>query len=240
MKPSKAGQAAAELAIFGAILIFILGTIIRSAVGNSYTQNQNFKAMRMAMLSSWIDSEASQGPGAVGNAKHTNASVLFVEDRLSPDINKYGDLDRNPFIANGSGTFSYMLNYPLDVSDVAPNLPIMDVYINGQHFPFTTASYVPPRTIQPTDCGAGAVVRSPADAQTACLQAGNGTPQQCQLVANQQCQTNRCLRNNREWVGGRCRRIILPISSRYQGQAQCRRLRNTVRCMPMPMLFSMN
>ena len=49
-KPSQDGQAAIELAVFGAILIFFLGTIVRSAAGNSYAQNQNFKAMRMAML----------------------------------------------------------------------------------------------------------------------------------------------------------------------------------------------
>ena len=52
----KTAQAATELAVFGAILIFILGTIVRTAVGNSYTQNQNFKAMRMAMMASWQSS----------------------------------------------------------------------------------------------------------------------------------------------------------------------------------------
>jgi hypothetical protein len=46
----KKAQAAIELAVFGAIVIFIIGTIVRSAAGNSYTQDQNFKAMRQAML----------------------------------------------------------------------------------------------------------------------------------------------------------------------------------------------
>ena len=91
--------------------------------------------MRMAMLASWRGTEA-------GSLSRNSASVLFLEDRLSPDFTKYGDLDRNPFIAQGSGTFTYELLYPLDVGEAASNLPIMDVYVNGQHFPFTTASYV--------------------------------------------------------------------------------------------------
>jgi hypothetical protein len=169
------GQAAIELAVFGAILIFVLGTIVRSAVGNSYSQNQNFKAMRMAMLASWNGSKA-------GNTSHNTASILFVEDRLSPDLNKYGDLERNPFVASGSGTFTYELLYPVDVGEAATMLPIQDVYINGQHFPFTTASYVTNRTItRSTSCS--------SDCQAT-------TPQQ------QQCLQNQINRNAREWVGG--------------------------------------
>ena len=103
---NKKAQAAVELAVFGAILIFLLGAIVRSAMSNSYLQNQNFKAMRIAMLASWNGSKAQ-------NTARNNASVLFIEDRLSPDFNKYGVLDRNPLIANGSGTFTYMLLYPL-------------------------------------------------------------------------------------------------------------------------------
>ena len=193
--------------MFGAILIFLLGTIIRSAVGNSYTQNQNFKAMRMAMLASWQGSESAQGLGASANLSHTSASILFVEDRLSPDMNKYGDLDRNPFIAQGSGSFSYEMLYPLDVGEAAGNnLPIMDVYINGVHFPFTTASYVPSKTITRPQMCEGAVAQSPSAAQSACLAgcspSDTSCEQHCQLVEQAQCGINQCLRNAREWVGG--------------------------------------
>jgi hypothetical protein len=180
MNPSKKAQAAVELAVFGAILIFLLGAIVRSAVNNSYQQNQNFKAMRMAMLASWNGSKA-------GNTSHNSASILFIEDRLSPDFNKYGDLDRNPYVANGSGTFTYQLLYPLDVGEPAANLPIMDVYINGQHFPFTTASYITNRTITRPACSSGGPYPPPANGGS---------------LTQAQCQQNQCLRNAREWVGG--------------------------------------
>ena len=178
---SKKAQAAIELVIFGAILIFVLGTIVRSATGNGYSQNQNFKAMRMAMLASWQGSEANPGQQAQNIARNS-ASVLFVEDRLSPDFNKYGDLDRNPFIAQGSGTFSYNLFYPVSQGEVGANLPIMDVWINGMHFPFTIASYVVNNTITRS-------MACSSDCQAS-------TPQQLQCLQNQ------INRNKREWVGG--------------------------------------
>lgn len=180
-------QAAIELAIFGAILIFIIGTIVRSSLGNDYAQNQNFKAMRMAMLASWTGSKANPGKGAKQDISRNSASVLFVEDRLSPEFNKYGDLDRNPFIASGSGTFSYNLLYPVDQAEVAANVPIMDVYINGLHFPLTTAAYMQNVPLLHPTCPPGGPYPPPP----------YGPP-----LTQPQCLQNQCLRNQREWTGG--------------------------------------
>jgi hypothetical protein len=214
-KENKKAQAAVEFAVFGAVLIFLLGTIVRSAVGNSYTQNQNFKAMRMAMLASWTGSEA-------GNTAHNSASVLFVEDRLSPDFNKYGDLDRNPFVANGSGVFSYELLYPLNVGEVATMLPIMDVYINGQHFPFTTAAYVSGRTVfRP---GSGSPPCAPGE--------GPYPPPTSGSLLPWQCAQNQCLRNAREWVGGTVTESefanIIPVTAGAGASAQMAQNASTI------------
>jgi len=192
-----AGQAAVELAVFGAILVFLLGTIVRTAAGNSYTQNIDLKTMRMAMLASWNGSKAQ-------NIARNSASVLFIEDRLSPDMNKYGDLDRNQYIASGGGTFSYMLMYPLTAGsggdNIPANLPIMDVYINGQHFPFTTASYTS-ANLQVPSCGSGSSQPLSPD-QIQCLQNPTASQLGCMMGAQVQCKLNQCLRNAREWVGG--------------------------------------
>ncbi|MDE2214555.1 MAG: hypothetical protein KGJ61_05465, partial [Candidatus Omnitrophica bacterium] len=203
-----AGQAVTELAVFGAILIFILGTIIRTAVSNGYQQDISFKAMRMAMLASWNDSKANPGMSPQVTA-HNSASVLFVEDRLVPGFGKYGALDRTPFMVSGSGTFSYNLLYPIDnnsPSDIDNSLPIMDVYIDGQHFPFSMASYVVGRTIYPPGQGGTAMCDknsqpiSSAQEQEDCLTAG-GNPQDCQQKAEAQCKMNQTCRNQREWGG---------------------------------------
>jgi len=187
--PFKAGQAAVELAVFGAILVFVIGSIMRSAVGNSYEQNQNYKVMRMAMLESWQGAKASQAMGASANISRNSASVLFVEDRLSPDFNKYGDLDRNPFVVSGSGTFTDTLLYPLDVGEAAQNLPVMDVYINGLYFPLALAEYFPNVQLTPQS--------PPSPIPSTC---SVNTPYLNYPLTQDQCLQNECLRYKREWV----------------------------------------
>ena len=151
------GQAATELAIFGAILIFVLGSIARASVANSFSQNQNFKAMRMALLESYRRMSSTPemtGQLAASNSRN-NASIIFIEDRLSPDVNKYGSLERTPYVASGSGSMTNRLFYPVDDGEVEANLPIMDMYINGQHFPFTTAGFSWKSISRPDICASG-------------------------------------------------------------------------------------
>jgi hypothetical protein len=137
----KSGQAAIELAVFGAILIFVLGVIIRSALNASYLQNQNLKAMRMAMSTSFRHSEGlAGGGGGAGDASRNSASVLIVEDRLTANSAKYGAIDRTPFIFSGSATHSRNLFLPVD-ADEDFNMPVFDVFVNGIHFPFSTAKF---------------------------------------------------------------------------------------------------
>ncbi|MBF0511589.1 MAG: hypothetical protein HQL13_04580, partial [Candidatus Omnitrophica bacterium] len=141
----KKAQAAIELAIFGAILVFVLGSIIRTAIGNSYSQNTSFWAMRMAMAKSWESSLAV-------STSRSSASVTIIEDRLSPDVNKYGALERNAIMGAGGGTLSYQLMYPIEKQDAQNMMPMMDMYINGQYFPFTTAGFSSYTPTRPSSC----------------------------------------------------------------------------------------
>jgi hypothetical protein len=172
---NKNAQAAVELAVFGAIVIFILGTIVRSAAGNGFSQSESFKAMRMALLASWQGAKSVTGAGALANTSRNSASILFVEDRLSPDAGKYGDLDRTPLVSSGSGTFSYNLYYAWQQGQSTADLvPIMDIYVNGVHIPLTTAAFTTKTITRPQVC-----------------------PQQ-----KGSCYYNQCERNRREWAGG--------------------------------------
>ncbi|MBF0490975.1 MAG: hypothetical protein HQL15_10295 [Candidatus Omnitrophica bacterium] len=144
----RAGQAVVEVAAFGAVVIFLLGIILRSHISASANQDHQLRAMKMALQ---ISNQNSQGvlPYRANNSRNS-ATVLFIEDRLIPDLNKYNTIDRSPFVASGSGTMSNRLEYPVDFvaygmgefGEVGDNLPIMDIYINGQHFPLTTGAYV--------------------------------------------------------------------------------------------------
>ncbi|MBI3314572.1 MAG: hypothetical protein HYZ86_01340 [Candidatus Omnitrophica bacterium] len=132
------GQAATELAIFGAIIIFVLGVIIRTAVSSGQGQDAHLKAMRYALLQAYKSSMEQ------GTSRNT-ASILYLEDKITPDFNKYGSTERSPYMMQVSGTMTNMLLFPLDEEDLRPpstkHIPVMDVYINGKHFTFTTAAF---------------------------------------------------------------------------------------------------
>lgn len=135
-------QTVTELAVFGAIIIFIIGTIVRQSLGFSYSQNQNLKAMRMAMSQSFKYSQGLKGPDPEnGDASRNNASVLIIEDRLTSDSAKYGALDRIPQIAQGSATHSCNLFLPVESCEHY-NMPVLDLYINGVYVALSTARMV--------------------------------------------------------------------------------------------------
>ena len=95
----------------------------------------------MALATSFRYSEGLvEGIPADGNSSRANASVLLLEDRLSAASAKYGSVDRTPFISSGSATHSRNLFYPLQYGEF-DSLPVQDIFINGQHFPFTVAGF---------------------------------------------------------------------------------------------------
>lgn len=127
-------QAVTELTIFGAILIFVIGSILRNAVDSGLNQNQSLKAMRYAMLLSL------QGVRNVNKSRDT-ASIIFIEDRLSPDASKTGSLERMPLLQTGSGTFSNTILMPIDWGE-DHNIPVTDLIVNGVHFTLSGARFI--------------------------------------------------------------------------------------------------
>ncbi len=86
-------------------------------------------------------SSTSSFDNDTGDSSRATASLLFIEDRTTPDVNKYGSLTRTPYVVSASGTFTRTLFKTLDWQDV-PSIPIYDMYINGQHFTFTLGAFV--------------------------------------------------------------------------------------------------
>ncbi|MFH1360157.1 MAG: hypothetical protein ABIJ41_03870 [Candidatus Omnitrophota bacterium] len=133
-------QTATELAIFGSILIFVLGSIVRSAMSYNYANNQALKAMRLAFKASYASSETQA-------AGRNMASILMIEDRkdVESGSDKYGSLRRVPYAIGSAGSFTRNLfmnmKYDPDHRYSSQNLPRFDVFINGRHFEFTTAAF---------------------------------------------------------------------------------------------------
>ena len=132
-------QTASELAIFGALLIFIIGAMVRSSVNAGYNQNQTLKAFRMALRASFDSSRSAADDGS-GDVSRSNASILFLEDRTTPDADKYGSATRTPYIISASGTFSKNLMKTTDWG-TPTGRPLYDMHINGQYFIFMVADY---------------------------------------------------------------------------------------------------
>ncbi len=126
-------QTAMELAVFGVILIFAVGIIVRQALGTSYIQNQQLKAMRLAMTRSFNGSAAMQ-------FSRNTSQIMYVEDRLTADSAKYGAIDRVPYIVSGSATYSNLLFMPYDYGE-ADTISLFDVFVNGREFNFTISAY---------------------------------------------------------------------------------------------------
>jgi len=142
-RKNQKAQTAIELAVFGSILIFVIGLIVRQTLGTSYAYNINLKAMRLAMLTSFRYSEGLVGYNSKyfekrGSASRNTASVLILEDRLSVSSGKYATIDRTPLFASASATHSRHLMMNIDAKEYE-NLPTTDFYINGKHFPLTVA-----------------------------------------------------------------------------------------------------
>lgn len=135
-------QTAMELAVFGAILIFVVGAIVRQALSAGYMQNQSLRAMRQAMTTSYRYSAGltGGGGGGSGDASHQTTSILFIEDRLTAESAKYGAIDRTPYVVSAAATYSRNLFLPVDAGEDF-NLPVFDIFVNGKHLPLTTARF---------------------------------------------------------------------------------------------------
>ncbi len=142
----QSAQSAAELAIFGAMLVFVIGLILRAGLASSQSMNAQLKALRLALSESYRTAEGyyhrDSTPGRWKPSGARNfASFLLVEDRISVDAaGRFSSMDRIPFTAVAGGTFSRNLMYPMEYAE-NDQIPLTDVIINGQRFPFSRAAF---------------------------------------------------------------------------------------------------
>ncbi|HPB68320.1 MAG TPA: hypothetical protein PKU74_05360 [Candidatus Omnitrophota bacterium] len=140
---SRLGQSGTELAIFGAMLIFIIGSIIKAGMQASMLNNMQLRALRLALSESYRTSEGEyiNFAGDEGSNARTSASVVILEDRLNVDAGKkFGSRDRFPMTASASASMTKNLFRPTHWGDRS-DLPLSDVYINGQRFPLLGADF---------------------------------------------------------------------------------------------------
>ncbi|MBF0483770.1 MAG: hypothetical protein HQL25_03580 [Candidatus Omnitrophica bacterium] len=136
---NKKGQVVLELAAFVAVVVFIMGMIIKQSMDAKYTANGEFRAFRLALKSSFMASKGYMGGGGEdGNKSRNTAAIIVIEDRLDAGSGRYETKDRVPRVAQGSAIASVNLFYTVDAGETF-NEPVMDLYINSQHFVLSTA-----------------------------------------------------------------------------------------------------
>ena len=131
---SRLAQSIIELAIFGAVLFFVITGIATNFLSGSFQQNAQLQAMRIALSRSYLSSESD-------TASRVQASYVFFEDRLNGDFGRYGFLDRQPVMVTGSGMLNKNAMLPVDWKE-DQNLPMIDMKINGQEFHMSTGAFV--------------------------------------------------------------------------------------------------
>lgn len=127
------------MAVFGAIVVFVIGLILKTSLSVSHQANIQLRSFRKALQESYLTANGEYA--GQFSAARNQSSILIMEDRLSMDPSqKQGTRDRFPVIAQGSGTMTHSLMMDVDPND-AYDQSIFDVIINGQRFPFTTSAY---------------------------------------------------------------------------------------------------
>ena len=150
-RKTSSGQSAAELAIFGSIVIFVIGMILKTSLTVNQRANMDLRAFRMALQESY---KTALGEYSGSFSAGRNNSYLFViEDRLTIDPSKkQGTRDRVPTMAQAGATMTMNLFMDVDEDD-EEDLPVYDLFINGQRFPLSISRVVTKRPQDLYDSG---------------------------------------------------------------------------------------
>lgn len=134
---SSKAQALSELAIFGAIVIMLLGILISYGMRFNYQQQVSQEAFRKAMgMASMTNIQGAPDfdiPGAP-----TSTSYAILRNRHIPDpANPWGVGSTAPFESHASVTRNYKSYY---TADIAMELPELRIDIDGTEYAYKTAS----------------------------------------------------------------------------------------------------
>ncbi len=124
------GQTASELAIFGALLVFILGIVIKYAINFNFQQQSSMEAFRKAHQLAAERDAASQ--------------VLIIDDKDLPDVSNPLAIPASTPFSGAAGVMASQHLIGTRSYGNADLIPILDMFINGKRYQFTTAAFRQP------------------------------------------------------------------------------------------------
>lgn len=124
------GQSLLELAVFGSILLFVLGLFIQYGMRMNYQQRLQMQTFRKALK------RASEVGGT-----YRYVTWLTLEDKPLPEAQgQFGIASRSPYSSAASGVWSQDLYAEFEYGK-EEDLPRIELEINQKRYTFTTAAY---------------------------------------------------------------------------------------------------
>ena len=121
------GQSLLELALFGSILLMLIGVMVSYGLRYNYQQKAMMSAFRKTLNESAVPERGGQ------------ASVTVVSDEHIPNpSNPFATGSVSPFISGANIVRSYKLH---ESADTEEELPQMTIQIQGQPFSYKTAGF---------------------------------------------------------------------------------------------------
>jgi hypothetical protein len=137
---NKKGQSILELAIFGSILISLLGVLVSYGLRYNYQQLETQRAFRKALGSTAMSME----DGVPSSVAH-----MLIEDRHIPNpSDSFGMGAITPLGASASVTRSAALH---ETPDTVDELPVSVYTINNQTYSFKNAGFVEESNVDETE-----------------------------------------------------------------------------------------
>ncbi|MBF0122642.1 MAG: hypothetical protein HQL21_04430 [Candidatus Omnitrophica bacterium] len=135
------GQSMVEVAVFGAIIVFLIGALVKNVTTTSFAQQYALRTMREALTGASEKRFAFMDPLTNDKIKIQKPyNLLIVEDRLFPGVTKYGSTERAPYITNTNAVFSKdLFKAPYMGSDV--EVPVLHMRVNGRTFKYTLGAW---------------------------------------------------------------------------------------------------
>lgn len=130
----KSGQALAELAIFGTVMLVVFGYLLNYGLNYNYSENAQMIAFRQALKKAYAARET-----------YNTSSVVVVRDKPIPDPSSpFGVSSRFPVVASASAVWSNDLMLSWDKGDFNSRnmLPKITLIVGEKEYNFTLAGWV--------------------------------------------------------------------------------------------------
>ncbi len=142
-------QSMVEVAIFGGVIIFLIGALVKNVVTTSFAQQYALRTMREALTKAQAGVPARDPISGDSISVQKPYNLIIIEDRLFPGVTKFGSTERTPYITSTSAVFTNdLFGAPYDLNNApgsfgSTDIPVLHMRMNGMKKDFTLGAWRP-------------------------------------------------------------------------------------------------